>query len=81
MNLYGCEIVERDGDNILLKVVYNEDHLLFKGHFPSKPVVPGVMLMHTVKECAGNIFGLSTVIVSGDLKFTNPVIPGDENGI
>ncbi len=81
MDLYNIETVEKECGRVVLKVIYDQDHPIFKGHFPSRPVVPGVMLMQTVKECFEQLEGISTVIESADLKFMNPVVPGVENGI
>ena len=81
MDLYHYEVTEKGEGRILFKVTYNEDHELFKGHFPSKPVVPGVMLMQTVKELFEYFADISSAIESADLKFMNPVIPGSVNAI
>lgn len=56
-------------------VTFNWDHAVFKGHFPSKPVVPGVLLMQIVKECLEGYSGVETNIGSADLKFINPITP------
>jgi 3-hydroxyacyl-[acyl-carrier-protein] dehydratase len=81
MELYKIETIEREGGKALFKIIYNDNNSIFEGHFPSKPVVPGVMLMQTVKECFEQLEGILTVIESADLKFMNPVLPGDENGV
>ena len=56
-------------------IVFNWEHPGFKGHFPSRPVVPGVLLMQMVKECFETFLAVSTVIEGADLKFTKPVTP------
>jgi 3-hydroxyacyl-[acyl-carrier-protein] dehydratase len=56
-------------------IVFNWEHPVFKGHFPSKPVVPGVLLMQTVKECFEEFSGIVTDLLGADLKFTSPVTP------
>lgn len=37
----------------LQNVFFTEDHFFFKGHFPSYPVVPGVILVETLAQCGG----------------------------
>jgi 3-hydroxyacyl-[acyl-carrier-protein] dehydratase len=32
-------------------VVINPDHHVFEGHFPERPVVPGVFSIQIIKEC------------------------------
>ena len=56
-------------------IIFNWKHPVFRGHFPSKPVVPGVLLMQMVKECFETFISVSTEIAGADLKFTNPVTP------
>lgn len=76
-NLFKMKVVEKSEGRFLFEVSFDPSHEVFKGHFPQRPVVPGVLLMQTVRECFEDASGLnSTMITAGDLKFTNPVIPG-----
>lgn len=56
-------------------VEFNWDHSVFKGHFPDRPVVPGVLLMQMVKECFECFLDIDTDLKGADMKFTNPVTP------
>jgi len=66
-------------------VTYNEPY--FQGHFPSKPVMPGVLLIEGMAQTAGAICALSrgrdrapsTVffLTIDKAKFRRPVVPGD----
>ena len=31
-------------------ITINKDHIIFKGHFPSNPITPGVCMMQIIKE-------------------------------
>ncbi|AEC02761.1 3-hydroxyacyl-ACP dehydratase FabZ [Parasphaerochaeta coccoides] len=65
---------------------FGEDEFFFAGHFPSYPVVPGVILVETMAQCGGAglveagiyppgvIFFLATV---DKVKFRHQVRPGD----
>lgn len=66
---------ERIENGFKTVVIFNWEHPVFKGHFPSKPVVPGVLLMQMVKECFETFLSISVVLAGADLKFTNPVTP------
>ncbi|TGV02229.1 3-hydroxyacyl-ACP dehydratase [Flavivirga rizhaonensis] len=36
-------------------ITINKDHVIFKGHFPGNPVMPGVCMMQIIKEITENI--------------------------
>ncbi|GAB6139873.1 3-hydroxyacyl-ACP dehydratase FabZ [Methylosoma difficile] len=67
-------------------VTYNEP--FFQGHFPQKPIMPGVLILEALaqatgllaSETAGNeLDGMIYYLVGIDkAKFKKPVIPGDQ---
>jgi beta-hydroxyacyl-[acyl carrier protein] dehydratase FabZ len=80
-------IIEIDGDNSAIgikNVTFNEPH--FMGHFPSRPVMPGVLIIEAMAQTAGAICIHSTGGVQPSVvyfmtidsaKFRKPVVPGD----
>jgi len=66
-------------------VTFNEP--FFQGHFPGRPVMPGVLILEAMAQTGGLLYMLSQEeIVEGQLfyfisadkvKFRNPVVPGD----
>ena len=66
-------------------VTYNEPY--FQGHFPNRPVMPGVLLIEGMAQTAGAICTLmrgfdrppsSVLFLTVDkAKFRRPVVPGD----
>lgn len=85
--LFVDRIVEVDGDNSAIgikNVTFNEP--FFVGHFPGRPVMPGVLIIEGMAQTAGaicvNMRGDQTppvvyFMTIGDAKFRKPVIPGD----
>jgi 3-hydroxyacyl-[acyl-carrier-protein] dehydratase len=82
------KIVDIDGDNSAIgikNITINEPH--FNGHFPGKPIMPGVLIVEAMAQTAGAIAlvarGLETqalvyfMSIDG-AKFRKPVVPGDQ---
>ncbi|WP_417669015.1 3-hydroxyacyl-ACP dehydratase FabZ [Roseibium sp.] len=81
-------IIEMDGDDSCIgikNVTINEPH--FTGHFPSRPVMPGVLLIEAMAQTAGALCvhakGTDTppqlvyFMTIDKAKFRKPVVPGD----
>lgn len=69
----------------LKNVTFNEP--FFQGHFPDKPVMPGVLLLEAMAQAGGLLLGLSREGLGDKLfmftginnaKFRRPVLPGDQ---
>lgn len=55
-----------------------DDLFWFKGHFPSQPLLPGVVQLNWAIYYANQIFGRKFNLISIDLvKFQCPVLPND----
>lgn len=51
---------------------------IFKGHFPSQPVVPGACMVQLVKDVMEDVTGSSLRLKKADqIKFMNVIVPGD----
>lgn len=80
-------IIDVDADNSAIgikNVTMNEPH--FQGHFPDKPVMPGVLIIEAMAQTAGAICinnagaGTPSVVYFMTIdtaKFRKPVVPGD----
>jgi 3-hydroxyacyl-[acyl-carrier-protein] dehydratase len=80
-------VIDIDGDDSAVgikNVTINEPH--FTGHFPGKPVMPGVLIVEAMAQTAGAIVlnrigGDSSALVFfmtiDNAKFRKPVVPGD----
>jgi 3-hydroxyacyl-[acyl-carrier-protein] dehydratase len=82
------KIIEIDGDNSatgIKNVTINEPH--FSGHFPGKPIMPGVLIIEAMAQTAGALALYARGVESQALvyfmsidgaKFRKPVVPGDQ---
>jgi len=62
------------------QVDINVSHPVFGGHFPERPILPGVCSIHLIKECVGMATGCEQRYVSIlQCKFTGMVDPGLNN--
>ena len=81
-------IIDIDGDNSAVgikNVTVNEPH--FAGHFPGRPIMPGVLLIEGMAQTAGAICiqraqgrrGRRSLyfMTIDQCKFRRPVVPGD----
>lgn len=55
----------------------NKSHSIFEGHFPGKPVVPGVLTLMMVRKCAEKAAGLGLTRISfvKEAKYIAPIRP------
>lgn len=70
----------------LKNVSYNEE--FFSGHFPRKPIMPGVLIIEAMAQAAIILFygsqkasgekKLSYYLGSVKMRFFHPVVPGDQ---
>ena len=84
------KIIEIDGDNSAIgikNVTVNEPQ--FTGHFPGRPVFPGVLMIEAMAQTAGVLvvsargsddLAVTTVLFTtiDKAKFRKPVTPGDQ---
>jgi 3-hydroxyacyl-[acyl-carrier-protein] dehydratase len=80
-------IIDINGDNSAIgikNVTVNEPH--FQGHFPGRPIMPGILLVEGMAQTAGAICILAQRAAAPKIvyfmtidqaKFRKPVIPGD----
>jgi 3-hydroxymyristoyl/3-hydroxydecanoyl-(acyl carrier protein) dehydratase len=55
------------------------DHPALPGHFPGRPVVPGVVLLDCVLEAATEVLGREVEVAElGQAKFLAPLLPGEQ---
>lgn len=65
-------------------VCFGDDHPAFAGHFPGRPIVPGVLLLDAAvhaaqqaRRAAGRGDAAAPACEIGSAKFLSPVAPGE----
>jgi 3-hydroxymyristoyl/3-hydroxydecanoyl-(acyl carrier protein) dehydratase len=65
------------------------DEPWFRGHFPGRPILPGVLVTDALAQTAGLLWGLSRkvkgiepdsrgfLLAAANMKFFNPAVPGE----
>lgn len=75
-NLYQIVQIQSDEQEIRAEIKLNNEHEIFKGHFPDVPVLPGVTMMQMVKEILEKTLAKELQIKNaGQLKFLQMVNP------
>lgn len=84
--LFCDRILEATPEHVVAEVDYGPERHFFKGHFPSYPVCPGVILVESMAQCGGAGYRLGTADAGDKLflfaklmevRFVNQVRPGD----
>lgn len=77
------------GKNIVAYKNVSVNEGFFQGHFPEKPVMPGVLIVEAMAQAAG-ILGFKTMdkkpadgsmyyfVGADNVRFKKPVVPGDQ---
>ena len=80
-----CEIIEEGKEGRGYRKFLPEEYF-FKGHFPNKPIVPGIILIEALAQTAGTVVSKgfssqkdkSVLFMSiSNAKFRKPVVPND----
>ena len=77
-------IIEEGKSCVGIKKVTGEEYF-FKGHFPQKPIMPGMLILESISQAFGGAVmysisqgkGLPLFLGVEDAKFRGMVIPGD----
>ena len=82
------EIVEQSGDSIVCRKQFRAEEFFFDGHYPDRPIVPGVILCEAGMQAGAILLSQHVNVVGGDkmpvatrmndVKFKRIVQPGEE---
>lgn len=62
------EIIELDSEHIVAAVEFKEDADFYRGHFPDRPITPGVILLEAMAQAAVVAFGVHLVAEKHSLE-------------
>lgn len=78
-DFYSVQNSEKVGNLVRTTLKLNKDHEVYTGHFPGRPVTPGVILMQVFKEEIERILGLKLRLVRAtNIKFMAVVDPNTD---
>lgn len=74
--LFKIEKLAHEDDTITASLSINQHNLIFKGHFPGHPVVPGACMLQLVKDLLEDALGNKIQLKkAGQLKFIRMIDP------
>jgi len=75
-------IMQTDEKKYAVSITLNPQHIIYQGHFPGNPVVPGVCMQQIVKEVLSVIIEEDLVLSKADnIKFINMIIPHNNSNL
>lgn len=86
--LFVDEIVSESADGLVARRTFRADEDFYKGHYPGSPITPGVLLCEAVFQTGalfmarsmagqGSQAGVPLLAKISDVRFRNPVFPGE----
>jgi 3-hydroxyacyl-[acyl-carrier-protein] dehydratase len=89
--LFVDEIVSTSADGLVARRTWRAEEDFYRGHYPGAPITPGVLLCESVFQTSACYLalkarstgrsageGLPLIAKIGEVRFRNPVFPGDE---
>ncbi len=84
--LFVDRVVEMAEDHVKAQKDIQPEEPYFKGHYPGRPIMPGVLILESVFQAGAILMGkrldgekdrLPVVTRVNHVKFKHPVLPGD----
>jgi 3-hydroxyacyl-[acyl-carrier-protein] dehydratase len=69
------EIISLDEEQILGAYRFREDAFFYRGHFPGRPITPGVILMETMAQIGVVAFGLYLLACQKNVRPSQMISP------
>lgn len=77
------EVVEQTDKSIITRKTFREDEFFVQGHYPDRPIVPGVILCEVCMQSGAILLsqfageGIPVATRMNDVRFRQMVTPGD----
>ncbi|MEO8582172.1 MAG: hypothetical protein ABI415_00170 [Flavitalea sp.] len=72
----------KTNQSVIAKFTINDSHKIFEGHFPGRPVVPGVCMMQMLKELLEHVIEKETRLLKAYfMKFLAIINPTENTPI
>ncbi len=77
-SIYEVRSLDASGLKISARIAFNKDHIVFEGHFPGNPIVPGVVQIQILKDLLENVLDKKVFLHGAkSIKFLNVVSPAE----
>ena len=77
--VYSILEVHENEDDLNYLIDINFSHPVFKGHFPKKSVLPGVMMCDIVRYLVSDKLGINVqLVLAKNIKFLRMIAPSDD---
>jgi len=77
-SFYTIQSASNEENEATFTIKLNAEHPIFAGHFPEKPITPGVVQMEIVKELSKKALDKELTMISmGNCKFLNFLDPNE----
>lgn len=75
-NIVGCESSGEEPGAASWRLKFNAEHDIYRGHFPGKPITPGMCIMAVARELCSQMAGCRLRVRSvKNIKFLNIIDP------
>lgn len=75
-DFYAIKSTDKTEKGFTAHITLNQDHQIFKGHFPGNPVTPGVCMMQIVKDLTEEFTGSKLFLkTASNVKFMAIINP------
>jgi 3-hydroxyacyl-[acyl-carrier-protein] dehydratase len=78
--IYSILEKRQEDSSISYLIEFDFSHPVFKGHFPGKPVLPGVMMCDIIRYQVSDVLGKEVQLKTAkNIKFSRMIIPSENN--
>ena len=78
--VYSILEAHENEDNLNYLIDIDFSHPVFKGHFPKKSVLPGVMMCDIVRYLVSDKLGIKVqLVLAKNIKFLRMIVPSEDN--